>query len=360
MAMVPSSRIKVAVLGATGMVGQRFVELLSDHPWFEMTVLAASERSAGRRYEDACHWGTSMRMPDEARDMVVKPCVPDLPARVVFSALPTSVAGPVEEAFAEEGYAVFSNASAHRMDSDVPLLIPEVNPSHLAMLRAQKMARGWTEDHRGFIVTNPNCSTAILTLALKPIHESFGLKKVLVTTMQALSGAGYPGVSGLDVLDNVIPYIGNEEDKLVAEPRKILGEWNAEAGHLAPADIVVSAACNRVATRDGHLESVSVSLEHEASPRDVMTAMQGFTALPQRLGCPTAPVPPILVTEKIDRPQPRLDREAGGGMAVVVGRVRRCPVLGIKFMVLGHNTFRGAAAASILNAELAVAQGVIG
>ena len=359
--MTPASgsKIEVAILGATGMVGQRFVQRLVGHPWFEITALAASERSAGRCYEDACRWGISRQMPDSVRGIKVDNCVPGLPGRIVFSALPSSVAGPVEESFAQEGYAVFSNASSHRMDADVPLLIPEVNSSHLRMLETQRAARGWSEGHSGFIVTNPNCSTAVLTLALKPLHDRFGLRRVIVTTMQALSGAGYPGVSGLDILDNVIPYIQNEEEKVGTEPRKILGEWDEAAGRVVPADFVVSAACNRVATRDGHLESVSLSLEQDASPGEVVDALRGFTALPQKLECPTAPSPPILVTDAVDRPQPRLDRDAGGGMSVVVGRVRRCPVLGIKFMVLGHNTFRGAAAASVLNAELAVAQGVV-
>ena len=357
--MKPTSKIGVAILGATGVVGQRFVQLLADHPWFEIAAVAASGGSAGRRYEDACRWGLSMQMPDSVRGMEVQACRPGLPGRIVFSALPSSVSGTVEEDFARGGYAVFTNASSHRMDPDVPLLIPEVNPSHLDMVRTQRANRGWPESHGGFIVAEPNCSTVVLTLALKPLHDHFGLRQVMVTTMQALSGAGYPGVAGLDILDNVIPYIADEEEKVSTEPCKILGEWDEEGALLRPADIAISAACNRVATRDGHLEIVSVALAREASPADVISALREFTGLPQHLGCPTAPVPPIVVSDAPDRPQPRLDRDAGGGMAVVVGRVRRCQVLDIKFVLLGHNTFRGAAGASVLNAELAVAQGVV-
>ena len=357
--MKSRSKIRVAVLGATGMVGQRFVQLLADHPWFEISALAASEKSAGQRYEDVCQWGLAVPMPGPVRDMVVKPYTPRLQGRIAFSALPSATAGPVEGAFAREGYAVFSNASAHRMDPDVPLLIPEVNPSHLDMLRAQRAFRGWPASHGGFIVTNPNCSTAVLTLALKPLYDCFVLRQVMVTTMQALSGAGYPGVPSLDILDNVIPYIENEETKVAAEPRKILGQWDEDAGMVRPADIAISAACNRVPTRDGHLEAVSVSLKQNASPEDVTCALREFTGLPQRLGCPTAPTPPILVSDAPNRPQPRLDRDAGGGMAVVVGRIRSCQVLDIKFVLLGHNTLRGAAGASVLNAELAVAQGIV-
>jgi len=346
----------VGILGATGMVGQRFVQLLADHPWFEITALAASEASAGRLYEEACYWRLSTDMPKRVREMVVQSCAPDLPCEIVFSALPALAANKVEEEFAAAGYAVFSNASSHRMDPDVPILIPEVNPDHLGVLSMQQENRGWNQ---GFIITNPNCTTAILTLALKPLCDRFGVRQVLVTSMQALSGAGYPGVSSMDIVDNVIPYIAREEEKVSSEPLKILGDWDAQSRRLRPAKFSISASCNRVATLDGHLEAVSVSLEQKATLEEIIVAFQEFTALPQQLSCPTAPVPPIIVREEEDRPQPRLDRNAGGGMAVVVGRVRRCEVLDVKFTLLGHNTIRGAAGASVLNAELMVAQGRI-
>ena len=346
----------VGILGATGMVGQRFVQALAHHPWFEITALAASEASSGRAYREVCRWRVSSDVPENVREMVVQPCTPDLPCEIVFSALPASTAAQVEETFAGHGYAVFSNASSHRMDSDVPILIPEVNPEHLDALPKQKANRGWD---RGFIVTNPNCSTAVLTLALKPLHVRFGLRQVLVTTMQGLSGAGYPGVPSMDIVDNVLPYISNEEGKMASEPRKILGDWDAERSRFLPADFAVSASCNRVATLDGHLEAVSLSLRQSATVEEVQAALRDFTAPPQDLGCPTAPIPPIIVRHEEDRPQTRLDRDAGGGMAVTVGRVRPCEVLDIRFVVLGHNTVRGAAGASVLNAELMLARGGI-
>ena len=346
-------RRRVGILGATGMVGQRFVQRLACHPWFEITALAASESSAGRVYREACSWRISADMPESVREMTVQRCEPNLPCEIVFSALPASTARHVEEEFAASGYAVFSNASSHRMDPDVPILIPEVNADHLDVLPIQRANRGWD---RGFIVTNPNCCTAILALALKPLHDRFGVRQALVTTMQALSGAGYPGVPSMDIMDNVIPYIAKEEEKLSNEPLKILGDWDVESGRFRPAEFTISASCNRVATLDGHLEAVSVSLQYSADLEGIITAFREFVALPQQLGCPTAPVPPIIVREEEDRPQTRLDRNAGQGMAVVVGRVRRCEVLDIKFTILGHNTIRGAAGASVLNAEIMIAR----
>lgn len=348
-------KIGVGILGATGAVGQRFVQLLDGHPWFEIAALAASETSAGNTYAGACTWRISADMPEAVREVEVLPVEPGFEADIVFSALPSSVAGPVEESFAEAGYVVCSNASAHRMDPDVPLLIPEVNPEHLSLIPHQQRRRGWSE---GYIVTNPNCSTIHLVLALKPLHDVFGINRVLVTTMQALSGAGYPGVPSLDIVDNVIPYIGGEEGKLEAEPLKLLGRFDGESIELA--DIAISAQANRVQTIDGHLEAVSIDLTQRASVQDVVAAFSEFQAEPQELGLPTAPKHPVVVRREPDRPQPRLDRAAERGMASIVGRVRECPVFDIKFLVLGHNTIRGAAGASILNAELLVAKGYLG
>lgn len=347
-------KIPVGVLGATGAVGQRFVELLVDHPWFELAALTASDASAGKRYRDACRWLLSADMPATVADMVVQETSPGVECDIVFSALPGDRAGEVEEAFAAAGYGVFSNASAHRQDIDVPLLIPEVNPDHLALLEVQRARRGWK---RGFIVTNPNCTAVMLTMALAPLHATFGLKAVLVTTMQGLSGAGYPGVPSLDALDNVIPYIGGEEDKVASEPRKMLGRL--VDGVIQYADFVISPHCNRVSAREGHLETVSVSFQQKASLEEVVAAWRTWNPLPQQLNLPTAPHPPLIVRSEPDRPQTRLDRDAGKGMAVTIGRVRPCEVLDVKFVLLGHNTIRGAAGASILNAELMKAQGLL-
>lgn len=347
-------KIRVGVLGATGAVGQRFVELLADHPWFELTDLAASDTSAGRPYGDACRWLLSSDMPSGVADMTVHETSPTIDCDLVFSALPGSLAGPVEEDFASAGYGVFSNASAHRQDPDVPLLIPEVNPDHLSLIATQRARRGW---ERGFIITNPNCSAVMLTVALAPLHNVFGLRSVVVSTMQGLSGAGYPGVPSLDALDNVIPFISGEEEKLSLEPRKMLGKIWDESVEFA--SFTISAHCNRVPAREGHLETVSIALENPAKPEEILKAWCDWRPLPQRLNLPTAPQPPLIVRTEPDRPQTRLDRDAGRGMAVSVGRVRSCDVLDIKFTVLGHNTIRGAAGASVLNAELMVAQGMI-
>ena len=336
--------IRAGVLGATGAVGQRFIALLDRNPWFTITAVAASERSTGMRYADACTWRISADCPASVRDLIVQPCEPGLDCDIVFSALPADTAQDVEVRMAAAGYGVFSNASAHRMDPDVPLLIPEVNPDHLALVPIQQAKRGW---QKGFIVTDPNCSTIGMTLALKPLCDAFGVRKVLVTTMQALSGAGYPGVPALDSLDNVIPYIKGEEEKMIREPRKILGAFSATDETVIPADMAISAACNRVSARDGHLETVAVALGRE------------FASLPYTLGCPSAVHPTIVVRDEPDRPQTYRDRDAGNGMAITVGRVRPCEVLDYKFVVLSHNTIRGAAGASILNAELMIAQGMI-
>lgn len=351
------SKIKVGVLGATGAVGQRFVQMLQGHPWFEITALCASERSAGKRYADACNWNLRGDMPAHLRDEILLECEPGFDAQLVFSALPSANAGAVEKTFAAAGYAVCSNASNHRYDADVPLLIPEVNPEHLGLLEVQKRGRGWS----GFIATNPNCSTTHLVSALHPLHTRFEVRKVFVVTMQAISGAGYPGVSSMDILDNVVPYIGGEEEKMEQkEPQKLLGSFDGTGVRYA--DIVVSAHCNRVPVRNGHLEAVSVEFEDKPELEAILQAWRDYQPLAQQLRLPSAPQPAVLYSESQDRPQPRLDRLAGTvpGMATVVGRLRPDPLLHYKFMVLGHNTIRGAAGGSLLNAELIVAQGYLG
>ena len=344
--------IKVGVLGATGAVGQRFVQLLEGHPWFRVTALAASDASAGKTYGAATHWRLSADVPDYARDMVIQTCTPGLPCDLVFSGLPADIAGPIEEAFAKAGYVVSSNARNHRFDEDVPLLVPEVNPDHLDMLPAQRRRRGYG---RGCIVTNPNCSTIHLVLALKPLDDAFGIDKVLVTTMQALSGAGYPGVPSLDIIDNVVPYIGGEEEKVESEPLKIMGALAGE--NFTTASFAISAHCNRVATIDSHLECVSVALGRHAGIDEVLNALASFSAVPQKLRLPSAPAHPVVVRQESDRPQPHLDRDTQRGMATTVGRLRPCKVLDYRFVLLGHNTVRGAAGAAILNAELMLARG---
>lgn len=352
-----SRKIRVGILGATGAVGQRFVQLLADHPWFEIAVLTASDRSVGKRYADAAKWLLRGGMPKAVEEMVLVPTEPEAigpDVRLLFSALPGSAAGPVEADLAAAGFAVCSNASAHRMDPDVPLLIPDVNPEHTALIPVQQKARGW----RGFIVTNPNCTTTHLVCALKPLHDAFGLAAVNVVSMQALSGAGYPGVPALDILDNVIPFIPGEEGKLESEPQKLLGVVAGET--IVPADFVVSAQANRVAVRNGHLEAVSVKLKRPAQIEEVAAALTGYRGEPQRLGLPSAPDPAIILHTAEDRPQPRLDRLAGAGMATSVGRLRPDPIFDYKFIVLGHNTIRGAAGGALLNAELLVSRGFVG
>jgi len=347
---------EVAILGATGMVGQRFIELLQGHPWFEISVLAASQRSAGKKYKEACRWRMETRMPDEIGDITVvntnlKEVQQAGNVDFIFSALPGSIAGPIEEEFAVE-YPVVSKASAHRMESDVPLIIPEVNPDHLQLIPVQKKKRGWN----GFISTDPNCSTIQLAITLKALMK-FGVEKLIVSTMQALSGAGYPGVPSLDIIDNVVPYISGEEEKMESETRKILGTFYGE--EVQPANITISASCHRVNVKDGHLEAVYVGLEQKPTIEEVKEAFRNFIGEPQRLKLPTAPEKPIIVREEIDRPQPRFDRDAGKGMSVVVGRVREDPILTVKYLCLGHNTIRGAAGAGILSAELMVKKGLL-
>lgn len=350
-------RWRAGVLGATGVVGQRIVQLLENHAWFELTEVAASERSAGKTYAEAVtvRWKLDTPIPAVARDLPVRALETTLDCDFVFSALDSAVAGPVEEEFARAGYPVVSNSKNHRMDPDVPLLIPEVNPGHLAVLPGQQKVRGYSS---GLIVTNPNCSTAGLVLALKPLEDAFGLEQVFVVTMQALSGAGYPGVPSLDILDNVIPYIGGEEEKLESEPRKLLGA--VQGGGFLFAPLRVSAQCNRVHVLDGHLECVSVKLKRKASPGDAREAFRAFRAPAEVQTLPSALEHPVIVLDEPDRPQPRRDRNLGNGLAAVVGRVRACPLLDVKFLALSHNLLRGAAGAALLNAELLAAQGYLG
>ncbi len=346
-------KIAVGVLGATGAVGQKFIKLLENHPWFEVSEVAASERSAGRPYQDAVAWKQTTPIPGSVGRLEVRPCAPGLKCHVVFSGLDAAVAGPVEEVFAQAGYVVLSNSRNHRLDEDVPLVIPEVNPDHMGLVPIQRQNR----KARGYIVTNSNCSTMFLAMALAPLHKAVGVEKVIVTTMQAISGAGYPGVASLDILGNVIPHIGGEEEKMEIETRKILGRYNGRSIDLA--DFAVSAQCNRVPVEDGHTESVSVKLSHSIAPGEIVTLMREFSGPPQSLKLPSAPERPILVMEENDRPQPRFDVNRAHGMATLVGRIRPCPVLDFKFTVLGHNTIRGAAGASILNAEFLKAQGLL-
>jgi aspartate-semialdehyde dehydrogenase len=347
-----SKRIEVGVLGATGMVGQQFIHQLAGHPWFELTWLAASERSEGKRYRDAAPWRLESEIPEGVADRNVEPCKPGRGPRIVFSALDAGVAGELESAFADAGHFVLSNARNHRMDPVVPLLVPEVNAEHLALLKVQAQKRGKS----GAIVTNPNCSTVVLSMALAPLR-AFGLRSCLVSTMQAVSGAGYPGVASLDVLGNVIPYIGGEEEKIETETRKILGRLDGEA--VGPHPVRVSAHTNRVAVVDGHTETVSVGLEEKPSFERLRAAIDGFCGAPQRLGLPTAPRQPLVYHDAPNRPQPRFDASRGRGMTVSVGRLRPCHVLDWKFVALGHNTVRGAAGASVLNAELMQAEGLL-
>jgi aspartate-semialdehyde dehydrogenase len=335
------------------MVGQQFIKQLVRHPWFRPAWLGASERSAGRTYRDAAPWRLSTPMPTELEDAQVDACTPGRAPHLVFSALDADAAKDIEPAFAAAGHLVVSNARSYRMDAAVPLLIPEVNPDHLQLIVTQRRERGWT----GAIVTNPNCSTVVLALALAPLRQ-FGLKAVNVTTLQAVSGAGYPGVASLDILSNVIPFISGEEEKMQSETQKILGALSD--GAVRPHPVVVSAHTTRVPVIDGHTEMVSVSLESTPSLDDVKAALAAFRGKPQELGLPSAPPAPIVVTDAPSRPQPRLDVDRDGGMTVTVGRLRPCPLLGHKFVALGHNTVRGAAGAAALNAELMLAEGWVG
>jgi aspartate-semialdehyde dehydrogenase len=343
--------MKAAILGATGLVGQRFIQLLNSHEWFEIAALTGSERSVGVEYGSAVSWRMETELKRKIGELIVQPTDPrNVDADVVFSALPAEQAMDTEEKFAKEGFIVVSNASAHRMDPDVPLMNPEANFNHLSLIDEQRRQRKWD----GAIVTNPNCTTAVLTLSLKPIAAGFGLRNVIISSMQAASGAGYPGVASLDIIDNVIPFINGEEEKVQKETQKILGAPGQ------PAEFNVSASCHRVAVIDGHTEAVFVQTQKPASPEEIIRCMEEFTAEPQKLKLPTAPEHPVVTKVEQDRPQPRFDRGEGHGMAVVVGRVRSDPVFsGVKYVVLGHNTIRGAAGCAVLIAESMKSQGYI-
>ena len=345
-----SRKYRVGILGATGMVGQRFIQLLVDHPQFEVSAVAASDRSQGKVYGAACTWRLGGEMPEAVRSLPVQPPNPPLDCDLVFSSLPGEIARDTEGSFAKAGYPVISNSSAFRMDEDVPLLIPEVNHQHLGLLERQKQ-----KYERGFIVTNPNCSTIMLALALAPLHAAFGIESTIATTLQALSGAGYPGVASLDIIDNVLPYIGGEEEKIESETTKILGRFTEARIETAP--MAVSAQCNRVNVADGHMAAVRVKLARKASLAEVRDSLASFSSLPQELGLHSAPAKPILVRDEQDRPQPRLDRDAGNGLTVTIGRLKPDTVFDYRFVALSHNTVRGAAGAAILNAELLIALG---
>lgn len=340
-----NKKISVGILGATGMVGQKFVELLSEHPWFTITALAASERSVGKKYAQAMKWMMASPLPSEIADLNVQSCSPNLPCKIVFSGLSSQVAGEIEENFAKAGYIVISNCRNHRMHQAVPLLIPEVNSDHLELVKCQTYGKG-------MIITNPNCSVMGLAIALKPIIDNWGIEQAHVVTMQAVSGAGYPGVASLDIIDNVIPFISGEEKKIESEPLKIFGKL--EKDHINNASIRISAQCNRVPVIDGHLECVSIKLTREASAEELIDAWNHFKSEPQKLNLPLAAKRPIIYHHEETSPQPRLHRGLERGMAVSIGRLRKCPLLDWKFCLLLHNTIRGAAGCAILIAELMV------
>ncbi len=344
--------IEVGILGGTGMVGQHFIRFLQGHPWFKLTWLGASDRSAGKKLKDATAWRLEGEMPESAADIIVSDSKPGNAPKLVFSAMDASVATDIERAFAEAGHVVVSNSRNHRMETDIPLLVPEVNPSHLSLVHAQQRNRGW----KGMIVTNPNCSTIVLTMALGPLKQ-FGIQRVLAATMQAVSGAGYPGVPSIDILANVIPFIGGEEEKMQEETQKILG--GVADGKAAPLNARVSAHCNRVAVADGHTVATSVEFSSKPQLNDIQHALASFIGLPQERKLPSAPMKPVIYMQQQDRPQPRRDAARENGMSVFVGRVRECPVLDIKFVACGHNTIRGAAGAAVLNAELMASEGYL-
>jgi aspartate-semialdehyde dehydrogenase len=349
----PQNRIPVGVLGATGMVGQHFIKFLRNHPWFEVTWVGASDRSAGKKYSEATNWRLDGVMPEPVRHLTVQDSKPGNGApRLMFSAMDASVATEIERAFAEAGHVVVSNSKNHRMEPDVPLLVPEINADHLRLIPLQQRQRGW----KGQIATNPNCSTVVLTMGLAPL-KPFGIRKVIATTMQAISGAGYPGVASMDINANVIPFIGGEEEKMQQETQKILGDFSGD--RVQPLAAAVSAHCNRVPVVDGHLVTISVALEKKPSREEIMRAFAGFRGAPQERKLPSAPEKPVQYMDAQDRPQPRRDVERDNGMAVYVGRLRECPVLDYKFIALGHNTVRGAAGAAVLNAELMYSEGLL-
>jgi aspartate-semialdehyde dehydrogenase len=347
-------KLSIGILGATGVVGQRFIQMLEGHPWFEVTWLAASDRSEGKPYAEAARWKLKTPIPPAIAAMKVSPATPEGAPKIIFAALDASIAAELEPRFAEAGCAVVSNSSALRMQQDVPLVIPEVNGGHIKLIDQQS----WRKKSGGYVVTNPNCSAIGLVLALAPLHQRFGLETVMAVTMQAVSGAGYPGVASLDILGNVIPFIRNEEEKMEEETRKLLGQVNGTK--IIPAAFAMSAQCNRVAVEDGHTESVSIRLKTKAKREEIIAAWNDYQPEPQRLKLPSAPEHAVVYLEAPDRPQPRLDVDLGAGMSTAVGRLRPCGVLDGKFTVLSHNTIRGAAGAAVLNAELLKAKGYLG
>ena len=347
-------KIPVGILGATGVVGQRFIQSLEHHPWFRVTWVAASERSEGKTYSQAVRWRLKTPLPHDVAKLSMSPAgETDGAPRVIFAALDASIAAELEPKFAAAGHIVVSNSSALRMHRDVPLVIPEVNADHVKLIECQK----WRRESGGFAVTNPNCSVIGLVMALKPLQDRFGLEQVFCVTMQAVSGAGYPGVPSLDILGNVIPYIAKEEEKMEAEARKLLGRLHGS--HIEDGAFSISTQCNRVAVEDGHTESVFVKLKDEAAPEDIIAAWSNYRSVPQELKLPSAPEQPVHYDAAPDRPQPRFDVDRGAGMTASVGRLRRCGILDWKFTVLSHNTIRGAAGAALLNAELLKAQGYL-
>ena len=348
-----SQKLPVGILGATGIVGQRFIQMLEDHPWFEVSWLAASDRSEGRLYSEAARWRLRTSIPSAIAKMTVSPAKPDGAPKIIFAALDSSIARELEPQFAAAGCAVISNSSALRMQSDVPLVIPEVNGDHIALIEKQS----WRSKSKGFVVTNPNCSAIGLVLALAPLHRAFTIETVMAVTMQAVSGAGYPGVASLDILGNVIPYIANEEEKMEEETQKLLGTLNGS--RIDPAPFAMSAQCNRVAVEDGHTESIAIRMKSKPSAEEIIAAWNNFRPEPQQLRLPSAPAQPVVYMPAADRPQPRFDCDRGGGMTTSVGRLRKCSVLDWKFTVLSHNTIRGAAGAAVLNAELLKAKGYL-
>ena len=345
-----AKKYRVGILGATGTVGQRFIQLLEDHPQFEITALAASDRSAGKSFAEACAWKLAGDIPESVREIMVQPIEPPIDCDIVFSSLPSPVARETEEAFARAGYPVISNSSVYRMDEDVPLLIPEINPDHLGLIEVQQTKRGFG---KGFIVTNPNCAVASFAPPLAALDRKFGVESAIVTTMQAISGAGYPGVASLDIIDNVLPYIAGEEPKVETEAQKILGKFNGSS--IQKADFTVSAQCFRVNVIDGHTASVRVKLKGNSTLEEVIDAMKGFPSL----GLHSSPEQFIEVLDEPSRPQPRLDRDRGNGMTVTVGRIFPDNVFDYRFVALSHNTVRGAAGSTILNAELLASKNLI-
>ena len=344
--------IEVGILGGTGMVGQHFIRFLQGHPWFKLVWLGASDRSAGKKLKDATSWRLDGEMPADAAEIVVSGSKTGSAPKLVFSAMDASVATEIEREFAQAGHAVVSNSRNHRMEPDVPLIVTEINSDHLQLLKTQQSVRGW----KGLIVTNPNCSTITLTMALAPIAK-FGIRRLIVATMQAVSGAGYPGVASMDILGNVVPYIGSEEEKMQQETQKILGTYSNNS--VIPLDAKVSAHCNRVPVVDGHMVTTSVEFSDKPAVKDLIAEIESFTSVPQQRNLPSAPKRPVIYMPQQDRPQPRRDATRENGMAVFVGRLRECPVLDVKFLACGHNTIRGAAGAAVLNAELMASEGLL-